>query len=283
VTGLVIAFIGAACWAGLDVTRKLLVRGMEPVAAAGWLALLNAPVFLGWALLAPGPSPSPGYWLPGGTALVLQVAANVLFFRALFLSPLSLTIPFLSLTPVFTSLIALVLLDEHPSTLQWAGIVLVVLGALGLHGWGGSLLVALRRERGSLYMIVVALIWSVTGSLAKLSLEHASIPWHGAIQTGGVGLAILGGLLVRSGPARLRMPASHRRWLAASWLFSLAALTCQYAAIRLIFVGLVEALKRGVGMTSSVLLGRALFGESLTPAKAIAVALMIAGVALLVV
>ena len=82
-TGLVIAFIGAAFWAGLDTTRKLLVRGMEPVAAAGWLALLNAPVFLGWALLAPDPTPTPGYWLPGGTALVLQVAANVLFFRAL--------------------------------------------------------------------------------------------------------------------------------------------------------------------------------------------------------
>ena len=93
-TGLVIALIGAAFWAGLDVTRKYLVRGMEPVAAAGWMSLLNAPVFLAWALLASDAAPSPGYWLPGGTAALLQIAANVLFFRALFLSPLSLTIPF---------------------------------------------------------------------------------------------------------------------------------------------------------------------------------------------
>lgn len=281
-SGLALAFVGAFCWAGLDTSRKYLVQGIPPTTAAAWIALLQAPVFLAWALAGPGPAPDAGYWLPGGAALVLQVAANVLFLRALFLSPLSLTIPFLSLTPVFTSLIALAFLGEHPTLQQWSGIALVVAGALSLHG-RVPLLEALRREPGSLMMAIVALLWSVTGNLAKVSLLHASVPWHATIQTGGVGLALVLYLLLRRGRRELAVPAGPRRWLLLSLLFSLAALSLQLAAIRLILVGVVETVKRGVGMTSSVLLGRALFGEPVTVAKVVAVGLMIAGTALLAV
>ncbi|MDJ0522906.1 MAG: DMT family transporter [Planctomycetota bacterium] len=280
-TGLLFALAASFAWAGLDTTRKVLVRDLEPVAAAAWLAVLNTPIFLVWALATGERGPTPAYWFPGGVALLLQVVANVMFLRALVLSPLSLTIPFLSLTPVFTSLLSLVLLGEELSAAQWGGIVLVVTGALTLHGGVGSLLAGLRRERGSVLMIGVALIWSVTGPLSKLALQHASVPWHATIQTAGVAVALVTALLVRGGPRRLRVVASARRWLGASAVFSLVAFTCELFAIRLIFVGLVEALKRAIGMTSSVVLGRALFHEPITRSKAIAVLLMIAGSALL--
>jgi drug/metabolite transporter (DMT)-like permease len=56
----------------------------------------------------------------------------------------------------------------------------------------------------------------------------------------------------------------------------------QFVALRLTLVGLVEALKRAIGMLFAVAVGRVVFGEPPTPGKVAAVLLMSAGVALIV-
>ncbi|HJL19965.1 MAG TPA: DMT family transporter [Sandaracinaceae bacterium LLY-WYZ-13_1] len=278
--GLAVALGSSACWAGLDATRKALVRSVPPAAAAMWLSLAQVPGFAAWAAaggelrfeLAP-------YALPGFGALGLHVVANVLLMKALSVSPLSATIPFLSFTPVFTSALAFFVLGERPSLWQWGGVALVVLGALFVNATPGEPpWRSLRRERGSLMMIGVAGCWSLTANLDKMALDHASLPVHATVQTAGVGLALLGYLLVRRAP--LGMP--RRAWpsFAGSVLFATGALALQLWAIQLVLVGLVETLKRAVGMSSSVLVGRVAFGEAITGRRALAVAVMGAGTAL---
>ena len=66
----------------------------------------------------------PGYWRYGLPDILLNVAANLLFLHAVRVSPLSLTIPFLSFTPVFSALSASVLLGEWPSGSALLGIVM---------------------------------------------------------------------------------------------------------------------------------------------------------------
>ena len=56
----------------------------------------------------------------------------------------------------------------------------------------------------------------------------------------------------------------------------------QFVALRLTLVGLVEALKRAIGMFFAVAVGRFAFEEPLTTGKVAGVVLMSAGVALIV-
>ena len=112
-------------------------------------------------------------------------------------------------------------------------------------------------------------------TLDKLALEHASKPVHALVQTGGVAVALLAWLLLRRAP--LSVP--RRAWpaLGGSVAFAAGALALQLWAIQLLFVGIVETIKRAVGMTSSVVVGRIAFEETIHPSKLVAVALMIAG------
>jgi drug/metabolite transporter (DMT)-like permease len=194
------------------------------------------------------------------------------------------TIPFLSLTPVFSTILGSVVLGERPSSAEAAGIVLVVLGAflVNLRRDRPSPLVALRHEPGSLMMGGVALIWSLTAVLDKRALAFADVPMHAAIQCAGVAAV----LLVLLG-ARRRLPELGRvHSVRAAFLLSLVAaavgLGLQFVALRLTLVGLVEALKRAIGMVLAVVVGRVAFEEPVTAGKIAGVALMSVGVFLIV-
>ena len=65
---------------------------------------------------------------------VLQLVARFFHFKALSLADVSLVSPFAALTPVLTLSTAWVILGEHPSPLEIAGILIVVVSLLGLTG-----------------------------------------------------------------------------------------------------------------------------------------------------
>lgn len=288
VTGLLYALGSALCWAGLDVARKGLAERTEAaVPVVIGLTFAQAPVFGVWAFLQGDAFADPlAYALPGGAALLLNVLANVAFVRAVQISPLSVTVPLLSLTPVFTGLLAIPLLDEWPAARQWAGIAVVVVGAFALHASRETrglvdLLKALVREKGSALMAAVALFWSLTGPLDKRALEHASLPGHALVQTAGVGLVLLLYLATRRQLPQLRKLGGSLPHLGGAAVLAIGALALQLQAFQLMLVALVETLKRAVGMTASVAFGRAFFGEAVTAPKLVAIALMAAGTALL--
>jgi drug/metabolite transporter (DMT)-like permease len=111
--------------------------------------------------------------------LPLEIVAIILYIKALKRSPLSLTLPFLSLTPVFLIGVSYLLLGEKVSPLGAFGIVCITIGGytLNIREFKKGLFqpfVAIFRERGSVYMILVALIYSITASLGKKAITHSS-------------------------------------------------------------------------------------------------------------
>ncbi|MFW5876981.1 MAG: EamA family transporter [Myxococcota bacterium] len=279
--GLAAAILSSLCWSGLDATRKVLSARLSAVVVVVWLSLGQAPLFAAWAAAEGRWIDGPGYLLPGLGSTALQVAANLLFVRAVHLSPLSLSVPFLSLTPVFTTIVAVPMLGEHATALQWVGIVAVVAGALLINAHRGhSLLGALLREPGSVLMIGVAAIWSFTAALDKMALRHASVGAHATVQTGGVAVVLLVWLIAmrRLGTLRRMWPVDRPQ--AAAIFFAAGALGLQLLAFRLLMVGLVETLKRAVGVIASVAIGRVAFTEPITRPKVAAVVLMTVGTVL---
>lgn len=294
VVGPLAALVLVACalaWSSFDLVRKLLLEDVEPMPLVFVLTALQTPLMGAWYLIASGGAgegaPVAGYLLPALLSVALNVVANVLFVVAIQVSPLSLTIPLLSLTPVFTTLLAVPMLGEVPGRFQGIGIALVVAGAFALHaaperGRGPlELTRAFLRERGSMLMAGVALLWSLGPPLDKLAIARSSTSFHALVLSGGVALGLFLVLAACGRLGELRHAGRRPGLLIVALLVSASALALQLIAIRIVLVSLVETVKRGLGNVAAAALGRWVFHERVGWWQWTAVAVMAAGVALI--
>lgn len=151
-----------------------------------WARLIFAlPLLLGCLLFIEIPPLDKTFWIAVLCAIPLEIIALILYTRALKVSPMSLTMPFLALTPVFLIFISYVIVGEKVSMGGGAGIFLMAVGGyiLNLHKVRKTVLEpikALFRERGVIFIIVVAFIFSITSSLGKIAIEHSSPVFFGS-------------------------------------------------------------------------------------------------------
>jgi uncharacterized membrane protein len=214
--------------------------------------------------------------------------ANLLFLEGVRISPLSVTIPMLGLTPAFAAVLGIPTLGEVPTLRLGIGIGLVVVGALLLNARSAELkrpwrlFAALFRERGSLYMVVVALLWAITPLLDKVALRHVGIATHACVLSLGVGIGLCGYLALRGEVGSMRGIFARRTWLVAAVVAASLALGFQFAAIKIVYVSWFESIKRSISMSVSVVTGRVFFGEPVLIGKVLAVIVMGSGVLLLI-
>lgn len=118
--------------------------------------------------------------------LPLEITALILYVKAIRISPLSLTIPFMAFSPLFIILTAFIVLGEMPDRSGIIGIFLIVIGAylLNIKEQKKGFLEpfkAIGREKGSIFMIIVALIYSITATLGKVAILHSSPIFFGVL------------------------------------------------------------------------------------------------------
>ena len=136
------------------------------------------------------------YLLPGLILIFIGLLSAILFLKAIKQSDLSLTIPLLSLSPMFSSIFSLFFLNEKLSNIQYSGVFLIILGTLVLYSKKltfneilKSFIIILNNNSAKL-MIIVSIIWSLTPVLDKLCLKNSSINIHGLIQSFGMVIAL---------------------------------------------------------------------------------------------
>ena len=159
-------------------TKKALASHDEYIVA--WLRLVfSLPLLVVSFLFIPVPELDSNFYAAFLLAVPLEILSIVLYIKALRLSPLSLTLPFLALTPVFLIFVSYLILGEKVSLWGGMGIFLIASGGYTLNiqkikAGIGEPLRAITKEKGSIMMIGVALIYSVTGPLGKMAIEHSS-------------------------------------------------------------------------------------------------------------
>jgi drug/metabolite transporter (DMT)-like permease len=282
-TALLLVVTSSLGWSGFDLLRKLLVRQVAPVALLFLLTAGTMPLFAVWLAIDGAAAPRPGYLAPALGSVLLNVVANLLFLNGMRQAPISVTVPLLSLTPVFTTLTAIPMLGERPSALGVTGILLVIAGAIWLN-WPRQVLAAgeFRHSlKGAVMVAGTALLWSLTPPLDKMAVERSGAPLHALVLTGGVAFAVLLVLAFQGGLGELRGLRHVPGLLVLALVVSAAALGLQLLAMPLVFVGTIETMKRGLGNCMALIYGRVLFGETVTPSKILAVGLMAAGVGLI--
>jgi uncharacterized membrane protein len=110
---------------------------------------------------------------------VIDVFAAWCFLNAVASAQLAKTFPLIAFSPIFLLGTSFVILGEVPSKQGIIGIVLIVCGAylLGverLQGGGAKPLKGLWREKGSRYMLLAALLFSLLAPIFKKAILHSS-------------------------------------------------------------------------------------------------------------
>ncbi|MFH1868043.1 MAG: DMT family transporter [Candidatus Omnitrophota bacterium] len=168
-----------------SISKIILRRNNEYL--VGWLGLIiSAPILLFILFLIDIPKLDALFFQSLLILIPLEIAAYILYIKAIKHSPLSLTLPFLAMTPVFIILTGRIVLGETINRAGISGIAFVAIGAylLNVHTLQSGFLEPLRsisKERGSVYIIIVSFIYSITAVLGKLAINHSSAMFFSAV------------------------------------------------------------------------------------------------------
>ncbi len=252
--------------------------GMIPTFFGGTICLLILPFI-------PVPPLDGSFWLAWSLSLPLLIIALFFQYWAIGLSPLSLTMPYLSFTPVFVILTGFLLLGEVLNFWGVLGVVAIAVGGyvLNLEPGGNRSLIdpikAVFREPGSWRMLVTAVVFSICGVLGRMGVLHSSPLFFGLTLFPALGICfVLVGLI--SGQARLSSlwQSPGPALLAGSCLA--LEIICHHFAISLTKAAYMLAVKR-LNTLISVIYGGIVFKETNIKVRLAGTALMILGVSMI--
>jgi len=194
-----------------------------------------------------------------GILLSLELTATVLYMKGIQLSPLSLSIPFLSFTPVFVALTGYIILGKKISALGFIEIVFVIVGSylINLPATKQGLFEPFRaifREKGSFYLLQVALIYAITSVLGKKGMLLTDPVWFASFYFSLLGISAA--LLLKLWKGFPIFYFFQRQWKRVLAVGGVQALMC-YAhmmALKLVKTAYMIALKR-TSILFAVILG----------------------------
>ena len=279
---ILICIISAFFWAAFDLTRKLSLQKINSVNLLLIFTLAQTLIFGSWVFYEDPFLNLKSYIFPGLILILISLFSALLFLKAIKQSDLSLTIPLLSLSPLFSSFFSFFFLNEKLSYFQYIGVFLIIFGTLVLYSKKITLREILKSfkvltiNNSAKLMIVVSLIWSLTPVLDKLCLEHSSINIHGLIQS--FGLMILLIFLLKKEKYEFLSLKRNWRLILITILTGIIATVLQFYAILFNYVPIMETIKRSIGQLSSVLFGKLFFKEEITKPKILGVLILSVGV-----
>lgn len=286
-----------------------------------WLALISAfslatsdaftkkyfPTYSGWELLivrffVPGMmllpvtlsydySGLPGqFWIWIAILVPLELLAMSLYLLAIRDSPLHLSLPYLAFTPVFNVVTGDLILGESVSAEKLLGIILVVFGAYLLNLKKNSLknlktlftpLKSIVTERGSRLMLIAAIIYSLTSVLSKGAMQYFDSSYFGAFYFSIIGFcALVMGSVMK--PGSYRILQNHPvKSLFVGGAMAVMVVT-HFLAIELVQVAYMITVKR-TSLLFGILYGAILFREKHVLQHFVAGALMVTGVAVILI
>ncbi|NOU50158.1 DMT family transporter [Pseudoalteromonas sp. JBTF-M23] len=261
------ALLSALCWAGFDFCRKKLAKYYSAPLMSVVFSLSVLPVFFGLWVYEGARLPSDGYYLSASVSGLLAAVASVAFIRALAIGKIAIVLSMLSFTPVCSALLAWLWLAEPLTTVQILGVMGIVGGSFWLMG------ARFKTPEGGVWLaLLTSLCWGCSIVFDKYALQYSDRTFHATYITSIVLCATAVVLRVR---VKVEDIQKHICWWSVSALIFSSAVIFQLVAIELMQPGIVEGLKRSIGITSAMLVGACFFKEQLTGKQSAAIILML--------
>lgn len=265
-------------------TKSFLKKIDKYVLASG--IFLSATVFLLVLTLVQGvPEIKSGfYYFLIGTVL-LNVIATILYFSALEIIDLSIADPIISFTPVFLILTSFIMLGELPTPVGVCGIILVVFGYYILNlkkddsGKYEKSIIKSFKNRGAIYMLVVAFIYSLSSNFDKLTVKSSSPLFGSAMIYLSLGIVFIIFSIYKKKNIQVEFRNSIHKFLLIGFFAAMSAVAINTALLMQI-VPYTISLKR-TSILFSVFMGVIFFKEKNIKEKILGSAIMLAGVILI--
>lgn len=280
---IVICMISGIFWAFFDLSRKITLKKISPSTLLIIFSFVQLIIFSIWINFENYQINFVPYIFPGLLLIVISIISAFLFLKALSISELGLSIPLLSFSPLFSTILSSIILDENLRKLQYFGIGLIIFGTIILYSRSFSIpdifksLTYIVKNKGARYMILVSLIWSLTPILDKICFKYSSMNIHGFIQSFGI-LIVLIMINRESFFDDLQSIKGSFFIICITMLVGTIATIFQFFAISLTFVSIMESIKRSVGQVLSVIFGTIYFNERITYQKILGVIILSLGV-----
>lgn len=216
-----------------------------------------------------------------------EILAYYIYLSAIRIAPLSLSVPYLSFTPVFTILTAALLLHESISLQGFLGILMVTVGAYVLNieqhiHHPLAPLKAIFKSSGSRRMLVVALIWSLTSALGKKGVQLSDPVFFGVFYMTALAIPMLGiaGWRIKRQRSTVNLKGRNGIWVVLGGLATALSMIAHFHAIKLAPVSYMIAVKR-TSLIFSVLYGGLIFKEEHIRRRLLGTGIMLSGVVIL--
>jgi uncharacterized membrane protein len=280
-----LALAAALAFAGHNGLGKTALKKLTPVQLTFsshliWSAVMTFAVLVS-RLHSGGPllQASKGFLPALLTTSILNVLAFTLLFAGIRSSPLSISVPYLSLTPVFILLTGPVIVGEVIGPAGAAAVLSVAAGSWMVQSRTGDTFTApLRRifhERGPRNVLGVALIFSVSAVVDKVALIHSDLLTF-LFATAWCRTALLLPVFINAGKKTPISPSAVVKAGVKVGLLFAAEGFAHMSAIALGPVAYVVAVKR-TSILFSVLLGFYAFGERKNARLVAGIILMVGG------
>jgi drug/metabolite transporter (DMT)-like permease len=281
----VLALGTAVFFAAQSATVKRLGDRYHPDVIVCAAYVISAPVFIVILLFSGIPEIQPGFWKWLALSLSLNLVAIPMFFRALERGQLSVVLPLVTLTPLFSLVTEKLLMGENPTGLGFLGIFLIVMGAYLInasdirHGLLAPIK-ALARDEGARLTLVTAVLWSVCAVADRGAVLTSSPQFYQAAFTVIFSVLMLVYLLITDRPGLTTFISNPAPLLLVA-LFGIGLYICQMAALEQALAALVISVKR-LAALFGVLLGSLLFKEQNLSIRLTAALIMVTGTVLLI-
>lgn len=265
-----------------DVICKKSLAEMDEYQMAWSLRFFTLPFLVPALFFYPFPEIRPAFWPALFAGGFLNVLATVLYMKALKYGDLSVSVPMVTFTPVFLLVTSPFILGEFPGVWGLAGIGLVVVGSYTLNirekkrGFWIPMK-ALISEKGPRYMLMVALIWSITSNIDKIGILNASVLiWVLAIDAFGSFFLLPMVLVRRRRSAGCSAPLRLKNLFLLGGIVSLRSIF-QMTAISLALVAYVISIKRSSAIFA-IIFGYLVFRERGIRERMMGAVFMVTGV-----
>lgn len=270
-----------------EVLSKLLMRDNDEWTIGCSMVLASLP-FLVPLLIGRDSFPlSQDLILVVGIAIPFEILAYYIYLSAIRIAPLSLSVPYLSFTPVFAILTAALLLQERISSQGFIGILMVTVGAyvLNIERFVHHPLAPLKaifKSPGSRRMLLVALIWSLTATLGKKGVQLSDPVFFGIFYMLALSVPMLtiAGWRIKRNTATVNLKGRNSIWLILGGFVTALGMITHFHAIKLAPVSYMIAVKR-TSLIFSVLYGGLIFKEEHIKRRLLGTSIMLSGVVIL--
>ena len=283
--GIILSIISAILWAIFDIVRKKAVQNNSPLKII-FIVIMSQLVFFSLFLVFSDFTLILNKYIRFAIVLIfLNILALFLFLLVLKSGEVSIYIPMLSFTPIFSALYSKLILNEELVFIQYLGLALIILGSLFLHStqFKSNNLITISifflKNKKSLMILIVSLIWSLTPVLDKECLKYTDLYLHGFIQA--IGMITVLPLLLFNKKISLgifKEKIHHNFLLYLIIIIGFLTTFTQLIALKDVYVAELESLKRGIGIILSLFFGYFFFHEKINLKKILSVLVIIIGV-----